>query len=372
MNDSVSLIPSEEELRHWPIERMKSMLLEMGAQCNVRCSMCFQTDFSPATKLADIVWKERLLPAYQHIENLTFTGGEPTILANCRKLIEMIIRDYPQIRLDTATNGLLFKGFWTDVFLKQGDCVNFSINSTNPETYARVVQFGKYGDVINNIENLIQQKRQRGSKLVVRISTVVTDDTVDELPSFAQWAVDHGLDQVLYNSDIVRSISRYDAAHIQKRIAETYEIIDKNPQVKILFVEDFDWFYASLHKIKPVRERTILTKERKPCHVAFDGLNLTYHGDVRPCCKTWCSFGNLVHNTLDEVWNSQAAYRFRRRMLNLDFADCSIPCDLNANPINAHLSNLRRAYWAVKRDPGKVGKKLIRKLGLSNAQIKQP
>ncbi|MBI5059688.1 hypothetical protein HZB60_07915 [candidate division KSB1 bacterium] len=56
---------TDEQIRHWPLEELRGVHVEMGKQCNVRCVMCYQTDFSPATKATDIIWKERLLPAYE-------------------------------------------------------------------------------------------------------------------------------------------------------------------------------------------------------------------------------------------------------------------------------------------------------------------
>jgi MoaA/NifB/PqqE/SkfB family radical SAM enzyme len=282
----------------------------------------------------------------------------------------MLNRDYPHITLDTATNGILFNGCWEEVFIQSGDCVNFSINSTNPETYSRIVQFGKYESVVKNIQSLIRRKRETDAKVVVRISTVVIDETVEEIPDFIQWAVDHGLDQALFNCDGIGTIRHPDPAKVQRKIAEAYEIADRNPNFKLIHLDDFDWYYAVSNGLLPVRPRKVLSVEKKPCHLAFDALFVNYQGTVRPCCKSWFPFGNLVNDTLAEVWNSRNATLFRRRMARMDFRDCQLTCDLNANPTNESVANLRRAYWVFRRDPKGAGKKLARKLGLSNAQLK--
>jgi hypothetical protein len=57
-------------------------------------------------------------------------------------------------------------------------------------------------------------------------------------------------------------------------------------------------------------------------------------------------------------------------MLNLDFRDCLLACDLNTKPIHPKVADARKAYWTVRRDPKGAMSKAIRKFGLSNAQMK--
>ncbi|MFH1011699.1 MAG: radical SAM protein, partial [bacterium] len=342
---------STEKLMHWPLEKLREIHLELGQQCNVRCSMCYQTDFSPATKLPDIVWKERLRLAYPMAERLTLQGGEPTILSNCRELLEMMLREYPHMKLLTVTNGILFNGLWEEAFLQQGAFLNFSLDAIHPDLYRKIVQFGRQDKVVENIDRVVAKKRRLGSPLTIRISSVVLKETVEELPVFVQWAVDHGLDQVLFEVDPILSLRHSDTVFVQQRIAEAYGVADRNPQIKLIGLDDFDWLYSMKYKLTPIRTRQAFTVEKKPCPVAFNTLFVDYRGIARPCCKSWFPFGNLVEETLQEVWNSKNAFLFRRRMLNDDFRDCMVACHLNTRPIDARTATVRKAYWLFRRDP---------------------
>jgi MoaA/NifB/PqqE/SkfB family radical SAM enzyme len=365
-------VPSTDEaVRKWPLQELRELHLEMGKQCNVRCAMCYQTDFSPASRLPDIVWKKRLLEAYPTAERLTLSGGEPTIMRNCSELLSMVMRSYPNLGLNVVTNGLRFNGIWEEAFLKQGEFLNFSLNAIAPELYRRIVQFGNQATVIENIDRMVRRRNETQSKLMLRISTVAMDSTIDELPMFVKWAVDHGLDQALIFADHLGHISM-NPGHVQKRIAEAYEISDQNPQVKLLHLDDFDWLFASQHGIAPVRPRTAHVLDPKPCPVAFDTLFVNPDGTAKPCCKSWYFFGNLVRESLPAVWNSCNAFRFRKRMIALDFRDCLVVCDLNACPINPRYSQVRKAAWVVRRDPRAAVKKGLRRLGLTSAQIDMP
>lgn len=362
---------SEQTLQHWPVSAIEELHLEMGKQCNVRCAMCYQTDFSPSSKMPDRIWKDRLAPVYPTARTLTLSGGEPTVLSNCRALIELVLRNHAHLHLNTVTNGILFKGFWEEAFLQQGAFLNFSLNAIEPELYRKLVQFGKQEAVIANIDRIVKRKQETGSKLILRISAVILDETIHELPAFVQWGVDHGLDQVLFFTDHFGNIRRTEPKSVQRFIAEAYAVADRNPQIKLILLDDFDWYHASMHGIPPVRPRPAIAHNKaKLCPIPFNTLFVNPDGTVKPCCKSWYVFGDLTHSTLEDVWNSRSAYRFRKRMLKLDFRDCLVVCDLNARPINPHVAQIRKACWVVRRDPKSALKKGLRKFGLTSAQMK--
>ncbi len=123
------------------LRELQTLHLEMGMQCNVRCAMCFQTDFRPSSRLPEIIWKEKLLPAYNAARELVIIGGEPTVLPNCRELLQMVLEKFPPLRLTTATNGIRFSGLWEDAFLRQGAHLNFSLNAVTPALYARLTRY---------------------------------------------------------------------------------------------------------------------------------------------------------------------------------------------------------------------------------------
>jgi MoaA/NifB/PqqE/SkfB family radical SAM enzyme len=218
---------------------------------------------------------------------------------------------------------------------------------------------------------MVHRRNETGCALCIRSSMVIFDETLEEVPLFIQWSADHGLDQALFFTDYLGTI-HHEPAQVQKIIGEAYAAADRNPQMKVLLLEDFDWSFASRHGLTPVRTRPIFEKEAKPCPVAFDTLFVNPDGAAKPCCKSWYLFGNLVRNSLAEVWNSPSAVRFRERQVRLDFRDCLVVCDLNPKPINRHVADIRKACWVIRRDPKAAVAKGLRKLGLTSSQKRQP
>jgi radical SAM protein with 4Fe4S-binding SPASM domain len=359
----------EEELRDWSLDYLFEISIAMGRQCNVRCQMCYQTDFDPASKQADIVWKEKLLPAYEKAKLLTISGGEPTIISSARSLVQLAMKDYPHLQLSCITNGQLFRGTWIEAFAKQGFTVNFSINTVNPELYPKIVQFGRQKEVFENIDATVRRRDELKSELIVGISTVILDETIHEMSDFITWAADRGVNQVSFLHNQLVEIKRYEPDQVQKFIAEAYETAHRYPKVTVLSLNDFDWYYAHMHRIPPVELRQAINRTLMPCITPFDTMAINPDGFVYPCCRSWYLYGNLIRQPLDEVWNGEAAYKFRRRMLQFDFRDCRVECEFNCRPINYRIAQARRAYWVFRRGPKTGFQKTLRALRLTKPQI---
>ncbi|MBK6909331.1 MAG: SPASM domain-containing protein [bacterium] len=363
---------SDDLLRNWPLSYLREIQIELGKQCNVRCIMCYQTDFSPATRAAEIIWKERLAPAYPNAETISFSGGEPTILPGAIHLLKTVLDGYPHLKLNAVSNGIQFKGIWEDAFLKMGGELNISLNAVSPDVYAKVVQFGRQQDVMANIDRLIARRASEGSNLWLRISMVVLDETVQELGDFIQWAADHGIDEVMFHTDYLSGIRRTPAETVRKHVAHAYDVADRNPQVRIQLLESFDRVFALQHGLEPIRPQAAKPRATRPCNIPFDYIAINPDGSAFPCCKSWYTIGNLVKSDLQTVWTSPAAYKFRRRMLGMDFGNCMVACDMNANPAHPKIADARKAVAVFRREPKSAVKKGLRRFGLTSAQIELP
>jgi radical SAM protein with 4Fe4S-binding SPASM domain len=354
---------------HLSLARLRNIGMEMGYQCNVRCSMCSQVDFRPRPKHIDDILIEKILPALGAAETLTISGGEPTIMPAAHRLVQIVMEHHPHLKLTSTTNGMRFQGIWDEAFIRQGISLNISLNAIDPEIYVRVVQFGNQQTVIDTIDRLVRLRDDNDSQLKIRLSSVVTDDTVHELSTFVNWAADHRVDEVVLATDQIHELARYKPSVVQNFIADAYEAIDRHPELTVFAFSEFDAHFAARHRLEPVRQSSSAAKNLCACKVAFDSIFVNPYGYVYPCACTSYYFGNLVNQSLDEIWNSRSAQRFRRRMLKLDFRDCLLTCPCNSAPIGHRRSQFRKALWIARRDPLHVLQKGLRKFGLTTAQI---
>lgn len=64
---------------------------------------------------------------------------------------------------------------------------------------------------------------------------------------------------------------------------------------------------------------------KKFCTRPFEEIEIHNTGEVYTCCPNWNNFysiGNIFEQSIEEVWNSQRAKEFRRRILNNDYSLC--------------------------------------------------
>jgi MoaA/NifB/PqqE/SkfB family radical SAM enzyme len=360
-----------DDLKSWSLDDAKLIHVEMGMQCNVRCDMCFQTEFGPKMKIADFIWKKELLPVYPIAEELLLIGGEPTVLPNCRELLEMVLRDYPGLSLTTATNGILFRGIWEEAFLRQDKYLNFSLNAITPELYTKLIQFGRQNLVMENIDRMVRRKRESGSRVTLRISMVITDETVDELPKFIAWAAEHGLDQVSLYADYLGRLGSKDPNQVRKKILEAHKLADEHPDLEVVHLVEFDRYYSELSGLPPIRPEAVEARAPGFCPNASGTIHISTDGNVKPCCPSWYIYGNLHRRSLEEVWCGERAMKFRQRILRSDYRDCWPACELNACPIDHRIARMRQGIAAFRNNPRTGVRKVLRKLGLLKPQLRR-
>ena len=86
----------------------KLLLFSITGRCNSRCIMCniWQEEVPYELTLSQI---SRMLddPAFRSIENVTLTGGEPTLRADIGQIAKLLIKNCSNLRnIDVPSNGL--------------------------------------------------------------------------------------------------------------------------------------------------------------------------------------------------------------------------------------------------------------------------
>ncbi len=72
------------------------------------------------------------------------------------------------------------------------------------------------------------------------------------------------------------------------------------------------------------------------CERGFTELELNSAGEIRPCCSSWTEdivFGNIFHDDVDSIINSEKAKEFRRSILNKTYTGCKADICVGAHPI---------------------------------------
>ncbi|MBX3730871.1 MAG: radical SAM protein [Candidatus Sumerlaeia bacterium] len=351
-----------------PLSVVEHLHIEMGYQCNYRCTFCYQVDFSAKQNMIDVVWREKLRPVYPTIKSAFLQGGEPTIMKNCIGFRDLMVEEYPHVRLGVVTNGLRFDETWAQIMLDHGYLVQFSLNGRSKEVYDRTMKFGQYDQVMTNVERLLDMRRTQGrtADVQVAVSYVAVPENVCELADFIHFAADVGIDEVKIFCDQVLSAASSDTAGTMREIARAYEAIAARPQVKVVGLESFELLYRTKHGLMredpSAAERCKCSRAVDLCQIPWTQVYVKHKGELTFCCMTWRNVGNLLEDDIATLWNGPKARQFRRDMLKDRFTFCSPTCLSNRRPDYGPLWQARKLAYQAVEDPDLIWKKARNKV----------
>jgi len=220
-------------------------------------------------------------------ENVTINlhiFGEPLLH---QELIEMVryIKTKGNIKVAFATNATLLNENISKELVESGlDGIHFSIDGVTKETAEKVRSGSNFGQVVKNIRDFLEIKRQINSKNpVVEIQIIEMEETKEEIKDFLKF---------------------------WKPLASgTNTILD----VK----KCGNWAGQVRRRIVPVGIEC-----RVPCVRTRYQLGVHWNGDVIPCCvdaEGVLKMGSLKNSSLAEIWQSKKMEDFRQIHINEEF-----------------------------------------------------
>jgi MoaA/NifB/PqqE/SkfB family radical SAM enzyme len=276
---------SERSLRD-----LKSVTIVMCKTCNLRCTFCYQTDFTQ--RMDPVIFNEKLRPVYAHTEVIKLVGGEVTAFKPALPFVREIPRLYPRVRLRLTTNGILFDERWTDVFCATGGSVHNSIVAATPRTYKLVTGQNRHEQVVENIRRTIATRANRRSSLGVYVGMVITPETQHEIEALVNLGAELGVDGIEIGVDTMR-MGALDRDLIE---AQVRRIIERN--VIPVVWDRLSMLYPDLCPEPKLTEACEL-----PDHDIFVEVN----GTVYVCCHSHVAIGSLKQDTIETIFSSDAA-----------------------------------------------------------------
>jgi cyclic pyranopterin phosphate synthase len=162
-------------------------------RCDLRCTYCMaeRQSFLPKAQVLSLEELDRLCSAFVGlgVRRLRLTGGEPLVRRGFMDLVAALSRHLRAGRLDElllTTNGTHLAGHAAALAAHGVRRVNVSLDTLDPERFARITRGGELNRVLEGIE------AARAAGLKLKINTVaLRSDNAAELASIIQWA--HGL-----------------------------------------------------------------------------------------------------------------------------------------------------------------------------------
>jgi cyclic pyranopterin phosphate synthase len=160
-------------------------------KCNLRCTYCMPAAGVPRRRHEDLLRIEQLAEAARAavglgITKIRLTGGEPLVRRGILDLVRMIASIPGLEQLGMTTNGTLLAPCAGTLREAGLDSVNVSLDTLDPERYARITRGGRIDEALAGIHEA------RAAGLPLKINMVVLSDTpaleIEAMRAFASAA----------------------------------------------------------------------------------------------------------------------------------------------------------------------------------------
>ncbi len=166
--------------------------LSLTDRCNLRCTYCMPAeglDWMDRSELLDddeIVRLVRIGTERLGITTVRLTGGEPLLRKGLEGLVARLAALDPAPVLALTTNGIGLAGRAEGLKAAGLDRINVSLDTLDPETFARLTRRRRHADVLAGV------RAARASGLTpVKINAVLMRGVNDhEAPAMLRWALD--------------------------------------------------------------------------------------------------------------------------------------------------------------------------------------
>jgi len=314
---------------------LRLFFLELTPACNNACVGCgnvFAGDrsFQPLSAREWYVILDKIAPAACFLE---ITGGEPTLHPEIREFIEHVET------LGTPFN-LLTNGRWPEPdvvvsLLTRASCLNSILvslhgaSADSHETFTRVP--GSFAETVDNIRRAVD------AGLSVTTSTVLTRQNRSEIESIVALGQELGASGAAFERYIGVPFPEWEPSEVE--LCEVVKLIDvlgdTNRQGDAVKGDQRSEVEQSLDGA-PVRfgvpiPHCFVPNSSHGCRAGTAQATIDPEGNVRPCNYAQVQCGNLLVQSLEEIWQSAAMEEWRRMIPDeclecRDFEECRGGC----------------------------------------------
>ncbi|WP_300759366.1 radical SAM protein [uncultured Brachyspira sp.] len=171
------------------INKVNIIKFSYDTDCNIRCKICrdnFIRNSKERIEELDLIAEKYFLPILKYTDKVCFSGtGDPLASRHTRNFIKLISKEYPNIKFDLHTNGLLLnKNMLEELnIIDRISIVQISIHASNKNIYNKIVEDGNFDVVMENIYYL-QNLKLNGKLEEIHLNFVVTKDNIDNAEEF--------------------------------------------------------------------------------------------------------------------------------------------------------------------------------------------
>lgn len=301
-----------------------SVDVEVTTRCNLACKMCQHTYWQrPAIDMSLELFRQ-IIKDIPTLRSVKLHGiGEPFLNP---MLFEMIrIAKSNELFIWTYSNGTLLKdSYIIDQLLFSGmNLLRISIDGATKTTYEAIRQKSSWDLVTQNVQRIVQRKKELGSSIQVELWMVGLKSNISEAKKFVELGAQLHVDAVRiqmvansydYNSEIGDKLRKDIISSGDDVLQYISQAQKRSQELNIIFEA------ASGKRFSP----------KNLCPWPTTRSFISAEGNIIPCGSIGnphvISLGSLVNNSFSEIWEGCAYQLFRMKHKLSTIPQCCSRC----------------------------------------------
>jgi MoaA/NifB/PqqE/SkfB family radical SAM enzyme len=239
--------------------RPARVLMSQDLSCNLSCPSC-RTQLILARKdeqdRLNAIFEQVILPLLRDARQVKITGsGDPFASGHFRHVLKRLSRrEFPQLRVQLQTNGLLLdRRAWQELGLDGlVESVWVSIDAGRPETYAVVRRGGSFDKLLQNLGFLTVLRRQDRIRRL-RLDFVVQALNFREMPEAVEIARAFGFDGIYFQ--MIRNWGTFTVAEFDRHFIGSPDHPDYGEFLDVLRHPNLTWAGVNWSNLRRLYER---------------------------------------------------------------------------------------------------------------------
>ncbi len=285
-----------------PVESEFYFQWHLTERCNRRCRHCYHDSYASTRELTDdqvLMVADRLLEAldaWDRAGAVSLTGGEPWLRGDLIiRLLDRFAAAGRVERVDLLTNGVLLDDEACERLVERPLLrrVQVSVEGSTAATHDSVRGSGSFKET----EQAVRRLKQHGLVVAVMmtLSRENADDVIPTLELMAEWDVD------------VFSIDRFIP---EGQAEERRDWLLTADEVRRIYERIHAWGVSHKQpRTLMYRPLFCLIDSESPhvgamCSVGINALTILHDGGVYPCRRLPIPLGNVLNDSLHDIWYS--------------------------------------------------------------------
>ncbi|HLD29570.1 MAG TPA: radical SAM protein, partial [bacterium] len=284
-----------------------SLICALTNRCNTRCIMC--STWKEPWELPQKTYREvfSLLP---YLEHVIWLGGEVFLYPDFGRLLDETGK-YPWMKQRINTSGLMITEEWAELLVRNNVELIYSIDAAVPETYEHIRQGGRYEDLIRSLERVCSMREKHNREFELFMNVVVMKSNYRELAAVLDLAKKYGFKQVQFMPIQGCGTEEHIFSGDGKNIG-MLEDIEKTMQVLERKAGDYGIVLQNSLPSPKIKNgsNTCLSpvpKQKPGCYLPWQQILIYPDGNVRFGCFCEDPVGNVLEDSINDIWNSPKA-----------------------------------------------------------------